>query len=499
MPQWGDLIIYRGASWNGGYGHVSIVSSVNGSEVVVVEENWDEVTGQGLLSLTGGTLSRPANGVPSTDIYGWLRPPSPLPAPGADFGGTESIRVSGNFAGGAPDDVATLYDYGANGAKVWVWFPSSNRGNGIFVEQTPAWWDSSSAPVPQPFDAKKSKLVAGDFDGDGRADIAILYDASTASCPSHTLLIVLRSTGSAFQGSIWWDSAPNPPIGCGSYTWSRARALAGNFSGHANGMADVAVLYDNSGDADCPTQYATTLHIFQSTGSNFNNFTRAWYSFEHGGCGSYTWSRANPVAGNFTAHTNGMADVAVLYDNTGDTDCPTQSAVTLQVFQANGVTFNNFAVWWYSFQHGGCGSYTWSRAKVVSGNFSGHAGGLEDVGVLYDNSGNVDCPSSSAASLQVFVSNGATFGNPLPPWWYSVSADHSCGTFTWSLAKLVAGNFEGHLNGMSDVAVLYDYSAIYHDTTGWLVFCSTGASFLPETLWWYSGNGLFTWSLATPT
>ncbi|MBA2557423.1 MAG: hypothetical protein H0V12_08805 [Chloroflexi bacterium] len=71
------------------------------------------------------------------------------------------------------------------------------------------WWSSTEAP----FTNTGMKLVAGDFDADGRADAGILI-ARSGRGPVQSDFYLLRSTGSGFAApELWWTGSFNPAIG----------------------------------------------------------------------------------------------------------------------------------------------------------------------------------------------------------------------------------------------------------------------------------------------
>jgi murein DD-endopeptidase MepM/ murein hydrolase activator NlpD len=137
----------------------------------------------------------------------------------ADLGGL----VAGDFSGDGRPDVAAL----ARG-------PGCTFGLLVFVAETdwlvspdPRGWWSSGDGCERPV----SDVVSGDFDGDVRADVALLYQDNVGALR----VDVLRSDGKRFlleQAPRW------------SETLALARAaqlLAGDFN--ADGLDDVAVLF----------------------------------------------------------------------------------------------------------------------------------------------------------------------------------------------------------------------------------------------------------------
>jgi hypothetical protein len=87
--------------------------------------------------------------------------------------------------------------------------------------------------------------VAGDFDGDGNADIAAFYDYN--NCTSAVFLFTF--TGTSFAPTRTWLS------GSGTWCWSLSTHFSGDLNG--DGMADFSLVY----------RYTTTLwRIFTWTG-----------------------------------------------------------------------------------------------------------------------------------------------------------------------------------------------------------------------------------------
>jgi hypothetical protein len=143
---------------------------------------------------------------------------------------------------------------------------------------------------------QRSKIVAGDFDGDGKDELAVLYDYSLLGNPDDTGLWLFTSTGDQFQLSNPWRS------GVGNWNWGRAQIVAGDFDG--DGKDELAALYDYSlpGNPD-----DTGLWLFTSTGNQFQ-LDSPWRS----GVGNWNWQRSKIVTGNFDG--DGKDELAALYD-----------------------------------------------------------------------------------------------------------------------------------------------------------------------------------------
>lgn len=72
-PQPGDIIVYGANQYNGGYGHVALITDVNGDKYSVLEQNYgwqDRISGNDPAAVRPHTFSNKADG----PILGYLRP-----------------------------------------------------------------------------------------------------------------------------------------------------------------------------------------------------------------------------------------------------------------------------------------------------------------------------------------------------------------------------------------------------------------------------------------
>ncbi|NEA38515.1 FG-GAP-like repeat-containing protein [Streptomyces sp. SID11385] len=299
--------------------------------------------------------------------------------------------VGGDFDGDGRDDIGVFYDNGrdADGTyKSALWtFTSTGEG---FAEPQRVWQSTGS------WNWAASQPVAGDFDGDGKADVGVLYDygKNATTGLQETGLWDFRSTGSGFAPpKKVWTSAT-------SWTWSHIKSTAGDFDG--DGKDDVGVLYDNGKDADGSSR--TAWWTFAGTSTGVAAPQRVWQS-----TGSWDWAASRPVAGDFDG--DGKADVGVLYDNGKNATTGLQETV-LWTFGSTGSGFAAPKKVWTS-----ATSWTWSRAVPFGADFDGD--GKADVGVLYDNGLGTD--GRRTYGLWRFTSTGTGVSAPVRDWFSSLS------------------------------------------------------------------------------
>jgi hypothetical protein len=151
--------------------------------------------------------------------------------PGAWDATKSKSLVSGDFDNDGDTDIATLYEYPGQIARLW-----SFRNNGDSTFTPSLLWTSG----PGAWDATKSKsLVSGDFDNDGDTDIATLYEYPGQIAR----LWSFRNNGdSTFTPSLLWTSGP------GAWDATKSKSLvSGDFDN--DGDTDIATLYEYPGSS----------------------------------------------------------------------------------------------------------------------------------------------------------------------------------------------------------------------------------------------------------
>ncbi|MFF2732037.1 FG-GAP repeat domain-containing protein, partial [Streptomyces sp. NPDC058008] len=113
----------------------------------------------------------------------------------------------------------------------------------------------------------KSKPVPGDFNGDGKDDLAVLYNGGQATDGKNvTLAFTFTSTGTAFNNpTTAWTSS-------GSFTWASSLVTAGDYTG--DGRTDLGVLYEGGTTPD--GRRLDSLFTFTSTGTALRAPVKQW-------------------------------------------------------------------------------------------------------------------------------------------------------------------------------------------------------------------------------
>jgi len=195
--------------------------------------------------------------------------------------------------------------------------------------------------------------VAGDFNGDGRVDLANIFnDNGLASIDVHL------SNGTSFGIARWATQQ-------GGF-WDAQKWLAGDFNG--DGRTDLANVFNDNGLA--------SIDVHLSTGSSFGI---ARWATQQGGF----WDAQKWLAGDFNG--DGRADLANVFND--------NNLASIDVHLSSGSSVG-IARW--ATQQGGF----WDAQKWSAGDFNGD--GRADLANVFDDSG--------LASIDVHLSSGNSVG-----------------------------------------------------------------------------------------
>ncbi len=182
--------------------------------------------------------------------------------------------VSGDFSGDGKDDIATAYQNADGTFSFYVW------KNGL--SSTGVWYTSG------PFDLSRvaGRMVAGDFNNDGKDDLALVYDVGDGTLRIYRWL----SSGTAFGSVSTYQSGTFPVSSVGE------RVAAADFNG--DGADDIVMAYQNPDGT-------FGFHVWK------NGLTHAGIWFTSGPFNLDSVA-GRIVAGRFTS--DAKADVALVYD-----------------------------------------------------------------------------------------------------------------------------------------------------------------------------------------
>ncbi len=324
--------------------------------------------------------------------------------------------VSGDYDGDGKDDIAAFYDNGAGNTDLRLWTSSTQD---FVYHGNSGWWQETTGG----YDINKieGRVVSGDYNGDGKDDIASFYDNGNGDMDLHVWL----SEGNKFKyqwSAGWWLDRQ------GSYDVNKItdRVVSGDYNG--DGKDDIAAFYDNgNGDMD--------LHVWLSEGNKFKyQWSAGWWLDRQG---SYDVNKITDrvVSGDYNG--DGKDDIAAFYDNgNGDMD------LHVWLSEGNKFKYQWSAGWWLDRQ----GSYDVNKItdRVVSGDYNGD--GKDDIASFYDNgNGNTD--------LHVWLSEGNKFKYQWSAgWWQETKGGYDVNKIT---GRVVSGDYNG--DGKSDIVAFYNY------------------------------------------
>ncbi|WP_158501608.1 discoidin domain-containing protein [Vitiosangium sp. GDMCC 1.1324] len=332
-------------------------------------------------------------------------------------GAAHYAMVRGDFDGDQRSDLAAL---SSNAAGTWATHIDVN-----LVDSLTHW--TSKAPANTPFHMRNGgsavyRTFAGDFDGDGRDDLATLSPNGGGGWASWLSMELSRGYMS-FSSAQW---ASNTPLHMRNGGTAVYKTLSGDFNG--DGRTDLVTLSPNGGGG-----WRDWVSMDLSTGAGFSSamwLTPTPLRMREGG--------ANATYESFVGDFNGdgRSDVATLSrDATGAwsnnilVDLSTGSGFTTQWWPANTP---------FHMRNGGSGALY----NVFVGDFDGD--GRSDLATISPNAA-----GGWASWLSVERSSGTGFVSEL---WASVTPQHMRNGGANALYLTTVGDFNG--DGRTDLVTL---------------------------------------------
>ncbi|GAA1548000.1 hypothetical protein GCM10009804_00460 [Kribbella hippodromi] len=322
-------------------------------------------------------------------------------------------RVRGDVNGDGAADVVMVLDQGFGRTGIW----NVDSVNGTFGTGTLS-WDSG---VNGGFALSRSLPVHGDFDNDGRTDVAFFRDEPGR----RPALYVLPSDGNRYDPPptpIW--KAPTPDwtiagahvtsgdvngdnasdivvqLNTGNGTWRLLVFLGGNLSAPMQWLQTTTaggdwaltepVVADVDGDGKDDLAVVrkvsachTVVDMYPSTGTAFGSAAPAYD-------GDYCADKGHPVVGDVDG--DGKDDIVAIYDN--------GTGTTLKVFHSTGTAYT-LSDWWTG------ADWDPVRTALQVGDFN--KDGKEDAALI----GSLDGGGRQVSRL---LSTGTAFGAPVTDW-----------------------------------------------------------------------------------
>ncbi|MFE0772303.1 FG-GAP-like repeat-containing protein [Streptomyces sp. NPDC058861] len=298
---------------------------------------------------------------------GFASPNRAWESPKGNFWAEHMKRVTGDFDGDGTGDVAAFYGYDDGRVSLLTWL---GKGDGTFAPHFASW---AVAPGNWTFDAITAQ--AGDFNGDGRDDIAAWYDYRNGDDKLFTFL-------ADAEGGFGTPSPSFARTAADGWEVARMKFATGDFNG--DGRDDIGVL-------DSYTAGTVRLMAFAAEpDGGFAEPVRGWEST------GWQFGRVSVHAGDFNG--DGRDEFAAWYDYADGHDALIGFDLDAQGRFGNRHELLNAVPGWYER----------SRMRLVTGDYNGD--GRDDLATFYG------YDDTRAKAITFVAGPDGTLGDALHSW-----------------------------------------------------------------------------------
>ncbi|MFJ7154622.1 FG-GAP-like repeat-containing protein [Streptomyces sp. NPDC101118] len=306
--------------------------------------------------------------------------------------------MAGDVNGDGHPDVITAYDYGSETSALYVSLGNGKGGYGAAAE--------IPTPVKGSFGANRTKWATGDFNGDGKTDVAAFYGYSNGTETAWTFL--------GHSNGRFYAPFKSAELTSG-WDWNNTTVLAGDTNG--DHRDDLIAVYDHKDGT-------MGLHTFTADASGGFGAPKAGWK----GSG-FTPSLCRWTVGD--ANGDGRSDLTCVYVyGAGSVNVWTFTA------KADGLLNAPFKSW------GAASGWDVQRLDVTAGDFDGDKR-TDLAAVRYNGGGN-----TTIHTLKANADGG--YGAPVSAWdsgpdaWFSGPGNYLTG--------------DVDQDGLADITVTYNYT-----------------------------------------